>query len=145
MIFWRDRMFGNGSNKYDDIINLPYRKSTKRKHMEISMRAAQFAPFSALTGYDELVEETARITDSRVVIDEYVKADINEKLIYISENLDEKIKVSITYFVPDEKKQGGKYITVSGFVKKIKEYEKKVIMWDEREIPIEEIISIKEL
>lgn len=138
-------MFGNDRKKYEDIINLPYRKSTKRKHMEISARAAQFAPFSALTGYDELVEETARLTDGRVIIDEYVKSEINEKLMYIAENPDKKIEVHITYFEPDEKKQGGKYITVSGIAKKIDSYEKKVVMSDNRVIPVEEIISIKEL
>ena len=83
-------------NIYNDIINLPYKKSLKRKHMSVSDRAAQFAPFSALTGYDELVEETARLTDIKIELDEYEKNEINRKLMFLNDRIEERNEVRIT-------------------------------------------------
>ena len=127
-------------NNYDDIINLPYRKSTQRPRMEIINRAAQFAPFSALTGYETAVKETARQTDKKIELDEYMKEEINLKLqsLLISEDN----QAEITYFVPDKRKSGGKYETKIGTVAKIKDFERTIIFSDKTEIPIDDILEI---
>ena len=127
---------------YDDILNIRYVKSTLRKHMPVSDRAAQFAPFAALTGHDAAVEETARITQSKIEPDEYLKEELNQKLIILQDTSNTDIEAVFTYFVPDDKKSGGRYETVSGCVKKIKEFEKKVILSDGTMINIDDIISI---
>ena len=112
-------------HRYDDIIQLPHHQSTKRAHMSLHDRAAQFAPFAALTGHDAAIEETARLTEDEIILDDTAVADINEKLYEISQHLSEKWKVSITYFRPDVKKQGGAYITDVGIIQKLhKKYNK---------------------
>ena len=129
--------------QYDDILNMPYPNPEIEKDFpDEILRAAQFAPFAALTGYDEAVEETARLTDSKLELDEYQKAELNDKLQFIinSENDEE---VSITYFVPDKRKSGGAYITKKGIVLKVRECEKDVVMEDGTEIPIDDIIEIE--
>ena len=133
----------NNYEKYADIINLPHQKSAKRPHMPMEDRAAQFSPFAALTGYEDAVKETARLTDERIELDEYSKEFINRKLSELKNDLDRTVK--ITYFVPDERKEGGTYATVSGCVKKMKEQEMLIIMEDGTEIPISEIIEIVEI
>lgn len=127
-------------NNYDDIINLPYRKSTKRPRMEIINRAAQFAPFSALTGYETAVKETARQTDKKIELDEYMKEEINLKLQSLL--ISEENQAEITYFVPDKRKSGGKYETKIGTVEKIKEFERTVVFSDKTEIFIDDILEI---
>lgn len=106
-------------NKYDDIINLERPISKKRQPMSREMRAAQFAPFSALTGYSEAIKEMARLTDKKRELSEGLKGIISGKLNYIKNNIKSVGNVSITYFVRDLKKSGGKYITVTSGVKKI--------------------------
>lgn len=106
-------------SKYDDIINLERPISKKRMPMSIENRAAQFAPFSALTGYEDAVKETARITDSKKILSEGIKEIINEKINYIKNNLKTIGEVKITYFLKDKKKTGGKYTTITDLVKKI--------------------------
>ncbi|MBQ2931758.1 MAG: hypothetical protein IJE62_02805 [Clostridia bacterium] len=128
---------------YEDIINLPHQKSKTRKPMPILNRAAQFAPFAALTGYDEAVKETARLTDERMELDEYTKDELNRKLLFLQEHTDDEITATITYFVPDERKSGGEYVSLTGTVKKIKEYENVVVLNDDTEIPIQEILLIE--
>lgn len=130
-------------NPYDDIINLPHHTSASRPHMSAYDRAAQFSPFAALTGYDSAITETARLTDKRAELDEYSKAALNEKLCMIQDQMDEQPEVSITYFQPDNKKSGGAYMTVTGCVKKIDEYERTVVMQDAAKIPIEDIFDIE--
>jgi len=129
-------------NPYDDIINLPHHTSPTHPHMSAYDRAAQFSPFAALTGHDAAVAETARLTETRVELDEYSKADLNQRLSIIQDRMDEQPKVSITYFQPDKKKSGGAYITAAGCVKKIEEYERAVVMEDGTNIPIDQIIAI---
>ena len=129
-------------NPYDDIINLPHHQSATRPHMSAYDRAAQFSPFAALTGYEDAVAETARLTDKKVELDEYGKADLNERLNMIQDTLGEQPKVSITYFLPDKQKSGGAYVTVTGGVKKIDEYEHIVVMLDATKIPIDDIAEI---
>lgn len=129
-------------NPYDDIINLPHHTSASRPHMSAHDRAAQFSPFAALTGYDAAITEAGRLTDKKVELDEYRKADLNERLCKIQDRMDEQPEVSITYFQPDKKKSGGAYITVTGRVKKIDAYERTMIMQDDTKIPIDDIFEI---
>ena len=129
--------------QYNDILNIQYPNPEIEKDFpDEILRAAQFAPFAALTGFDEEVEETARLTDSKVELDEYQKAELNDKLMFLNNSEDDE-EVSITYFVPDKKKFGGAYVTKKGIVLKIREYEKDVIMDDGTEIPIDDIIAIE--
>jgi len=106
-------------------------------------RAAQFAPFAALTGYDDAVKETGRLTDDATELPEYVKANINDKLRIIMECIAIQPEISITYFVPDSKKAGGAYTTVTGVVKSVEEYERTVILTDKTVIPMDRIYAIE--
>lgn len=130
------------TGSYDDIINLPHHVSTSHPHMSTLDRAAQFSPFSALTGYGAAVKETARLTDERIELDDNMKAKLDKKLRIVQDRIDDRQEISITYFQPDDKKDGGAYITTTGCVKKIDEYERVVVMVDGAKIPIEEIIEI---
>lgn len=111
--------------------------------MSMINRAAQFSPFAALSGYEESVQETARLTDSRIDIDESVKIALDAKLQVIQSRLPEQMQVSITYFVPDIRKAGGAYVVVDGHVCKIDDVRHIVQLTDRTEIPIEEIINIE--
>lgn len=135
-------MENKNTHQYDDIINLPHHRSKTRPHMSLEDRAAQFSPFAALTGHDAAIEETARLTDRKIELDEDAKARLNEKLQYIVENLGTDMEVVITYFVPDERKAGGEYVAKKGTVKKIDLYRNVVIMEDKEEIDIENIVEI---
>lgn len=131
------------TSRYNDIINLPHHVSTERPRMSMINRAAQFSPFAALSGYEESVQETARLTDSRIDIDESVKIALDAKLQVIQSRLPEQMQVSITYFVPDIRKAGGAYVVVDGHVRKIDDVRHIVQLTDRTEIPIEEIINIE--
>lgn len=128
--------------KFDDIISHEYIKSPTRRHMTMVERAAQFGAFKAVVGHEDALHETARLTDEKMELDEYTKVELNEKLQRIATS-DEAEEVSITYFVPDERKQGGAYITLTGIVAKIREYERDVVMEDGTQIPIDEIMTIE--
>lgn len=136
----RDEKSGH---RYDDIINLPHPTSEKHPRMSLYDRAAQFSPFAALTGHDAAIKETARLTDERWEIAEDTKEQLNETLQQIAENIDKDITVTFTYFVPDLRKSGGAYVTVTGSVKKIDEYEHKILLKDGTEIPMEQIKEIE--
>lgn len=133
----------NDEHKYDDIINLEHHVSTKHPRMSLENRSAQFAPFSALTGYEEAVTEEARVTENRIAIDEEAKIEVNEKLNYIMKNLDKNIIVSVTYFEKDKKKQGGRYKTIKGVIKKIDDFRKTIEMQTGEIIKIEELKKIE--
>lgn len=128
---------------YADIINLPHHELTTRQRMPLINRAASFAPFAALTGYDEAVKETARLTDARIELDEGSKEILNDKLHIAEDRADEQPEVSITYFLPDKKKSGGAYITTKAVIKRIDEYERLVIFTDKSSIPIDDIYEIE--
>ena len=128
--------------KYDDIINLPNPTPTCRPRMSMLDRAAQFAPFAALTGYEAVVAEAARLTDDRLELSEDMKIILNDKMQMIVDNLDKEPFVTIRYFVPDKRKAGGAYVEVSGIVKKIDEYERCIVMTDGIKIPIEQVRAI---
>lgn len=132
------------SDKYNDIINLPHHVSEKHVRMTIEERSAQFAPFSALTGYDDVIKETARETNSRIEINEEQKTILNKKIAFNKKKkIHNKPKIAVTYFIPDVKKDGGKYIEVTENVVKIDEYDRKIILENGEEVQIEEIIEIK--
>ena len=130
------------TNAYDDILDLPHHTSTTHPPMPAYDRAAQFSPFAALTGHDAAITETARLTETRVELDEYSKADLNRRLCILQDRMDEQPEVSITYFQPDTKKSGGAYITAAGCIKKMVEYERAVVMQDDTRIPIDQIIAV---
>lgn len=128
--------------EYDDIINLPHHVSATRPRMSTANRAAQFAPFAALSGHDAAIKETARLTDKRTVLDQDAKDRLAEKLNILADMSSQQPEVTITYFKPDDKKKGGSYITTTGTMKKIDEYEHVIIMTDERKIPIDDTVEI---
>ena len=130
------------TNSYEDIIDLPHHTSTTHPPMSAFDRAAQFSPFAALTGHDAAITESARLTETRVELDEYSKADLNRRLCILQDRMDEQPSVSITYFQPDTKKSGGAYITAAGCIKKMVEYERAVVMQDDTRIPIDQIIAV---
>ena len=129
--------------EYDDIINLPRHVSKKRDSMPFIDRAAQFAPFAALTGHDTAIKETARVTEDRIELDIYMKEVVNNKLQILVNQLHEHPHINTTYFQPDENKEGGAYVTATGIAKKIDEYEGALVMTDGTTILIDEIISIE--
>ncbi|NLC96037.1 MAG: hypothetical protein GX675_00490 [Erysipelotrichaceae bacterium] len=131
------------NNKYDDIINLPRHISKTRRPMSQKNRAAQFAPFAALSGFESSIKETARLTDSKIELDEYDKLYLNEKIKIIQNSLKDKNLVKITYFKKDKTKEGGSYIVIEGIVKDIDEYNLTIIMKDNSKIIINDILEIE--
>lgn len=126
---------------YEDIIHLPHHVSTRRNHMSVRDRAAQFAPFAALTGHEAAIRETARLTDAKVELDENEFALLDQKLQYI-ETQDESPMVEITYFLLDQRKQGGAYVEVQGKIKKIDNDRRRLRLEDGTDIPIDDILQI---
>ena len=129
-------------SRYDDIINLPHHISPTRQRMSMHDRAAQFAPFSALVGYDDAVAETARLTEARPELDEQEQRAINERLAYIADHIHEQPEVKIQYFVPDGRKSGGAIVKVSGKVKKISATDGTIVMADGCIISITDVIEV---
>lgn len=130
-------------NNYDDIINLPHHESKVHPKMSLYNRSAQFAPFAALTGYDDAIVETARLTDKRINIDEGLKEVINSKLQKIDSLINEHPLIEVTYFIKDKRKAGGSYTTISGNVKRIDTDNNLIILTNKSKIPISEIINVK--
>ena len=133
----------NEWEKYADIINMSHHVSKTRPKMSNYDRAAQFSPFAALTGHEDAIKETARITQEYVELSEDEKAVLNEKLLLIIESIDKQPEIAVTYFKPDEKKRGGEYIVVTGIVKKYREYERTIEFTDGKRIEINSIFSIE--
>ena len=129
--------------KYDDIINLPHHTSTKHPRMTRTARAAQFAPFAALTGLDDEMEETARLTDKKITLDEEQKQVINRELLFIKNNPQRDIPVIITFFKSDGRKDGGAYIVKEVRIKRIDEINRKLILSDYSEIKIDDLFSVR--
>ena len=129
-------------HKYDDIINLSHHVSSGHPQMPMMNRAAQFSPFAALTGYDDAVRETARLTDEKIELDEYEKEELDRKIQWIGSHLDEHIPVSITYFQPDDKKAGGAYEEIVDTVRKINVYEHEILLSGGTRIPMEDILLL---
>ena len=131
-------------SKYDDIINLPHHESTKHPKMSLYDRAAQFSPFAALTGHEAAIKETARLTEERIELDESAKTELDEKLQRLYETLSERPQITVTYFCPDELKEGGAYVTHTGVVKKMDAYYRTLLMEDGTMILMEDIYHIEE-
>lgn len=129
-------------DKYDDIIDLPHHVSNKHSQMSLEARSAQFAAFAALTGYGEIINETARLTDKKIEVNNDVKAEIDNKLRVIQNEIKEQPEITVTYFLPDDRKSGGEYVTVTGNINKIDEYSKLMILKDGTKIFIDNIIDI---
>lgn len=128
--------------KYKDILNMKYpNPEIERDFPDKILREAQFAPFAALTGHNDAIDEAARQTDRKIGLDEYEIERLNNKLKYLSES-SEADEVVITYYVPDKKKDGGTYVSKSGVVIKVREYERDIVTDDGTKIPIEDIYSI---
>ena len=130
--------------KYDDIINLGHPTSKKHPRMPIRDRAAQFAPFSALVGYDEAVEETARVTDDMIEQSDEMMAILNEKLSLLKERIGSCPSIAVTYFIPDERKSGGRYVIVRGQLVKTNDFARTITLSDGKEIAFDKIFSIEE-
>lgn len=122
---------------YADIIDLPHHEPKTRMRMPRSNRAASFSPFAALSGYDDAVKETARLTDTQIEIGEDAKIALNERLRIAMEQTENHPVITVTYFVADSRKAGGAYVKHTGVIKKIDECERKVIFRDQMVIPID--------
>lgn len=132
----------NSIDKYKDIIDMPHPVSVKHKRMSVYDRAAQFSPFAALTGHNDAIRETERITQERPELDEYAKAELNEKLKRILSCERTDALVTFTYFVPDDFKSGGVCAVCNGIIRKVDEYRHEITMHDNTIIPMEQIIKI---
>ena len=130
------------NNSYDDIINLPYPRNLKRRRMSMRDRAAQFAAFAALTGYDEQVDEAARLTDAQSHLSEQEIFELNDRLRILADCISQKPEAQFTYFVPDSKKQGGSYTTVQGNVRRIDEIQRVITLTDGTNLDFERICKI---
>lgn len=131
-----------GQFMYDDIIGLPRPKSA-HEPMPMSDRAAQFSPFAALTGYEDAIGETARLTDARVELGESAVEELERKLADAAAHISERPEISVTYFVPDGRKEGGAYMTRTGALKRIDELERALVFADGAKIAVGDIISVE--
>lgn len=127
---------------YKDIINLSRPKSKIKNPMSLEERAAQFSPFAALTGHNEVIKEKARLTQEKIELDDMEKELLTLKLKIIESRLKENIECQFCYFVNDQKKQGGKYLSISGVVKQIDMISKIIILTDKTRIPMDDVIAI---
>ena len=130
------------TGKYDDMRRLPHHVSASRKPMAITARAAQFAPFAALSGYDAEVQEAGRLTDRPIEPDEYEKEAMNARLQLLARHFREEWVVSLVFFQPDERKAGGAYVTRTGTVKKLYETERLLTLTDGTVIPLDDLIAL---
>lgn len=132
-------------HKYDDIINLPHHVSAKHPQMSLLNRAAQFSPFAALTGHAAAIRETARQTEAFMELNEDQKEQLNEQLLQIKEMLSQKpeASVEITCFQPDQKKNGGAYVTMQKKVKKIDEFQRRLLFSDGSVLSMEYLFSVE--
>ena len=128
---------------YDDIINLPHPTSAKHPRMPLYDRAAQFSPFAALTGHGDAIQETARLTETKIELDEDTKAVLDLKQQILADKIDEWPEVSVVWFRPDEKKDGGQYITTTGYLKKIDNIERVLRLADGTTIPLDNVLELR--
>ncbi|MCM1137112.1 MAG: hypothetical protein NC221_06090 [Duncaniella sp.] len=128
--------------RYDDIINLPHHVSTTRKPMSMESRAAQFAPFAALTGHGDAINETARLTSERIELSPDEQRELSMQLNFLIENMSLHPMVTFTLFQADPLKSGGKYVRITGVIKKYVEYDNIVVLLDNQTIRIADIVAI---
>ncbi len=128
---------------YSKIINLPHHQSGTRKRMSNYDRAAQFAPFAALTGHDEAIKETARLTDDYMEMGEDKLGELSAKIQLLIDKLSEQPEITVVYFIPDERKSGGSYAEKTGTVRLVEEYERKLVFYDGDKIDIDRVVDFK--
>ena len=136
-------MSNESTHRYDDIIHLTHPEPTTRPRMAMENRAAQFSPFAALTGYDAVTREEARLVDMKQELSEDMKDMLDAKLAVIEQHIKEQPNIAVTYFLPDEKKAGGRYVTISGNAKKLDGIERVITMTDGTKIPIADVRMIE--
>lgn len=130
-------------NPYEDIIHLPHPTSKNHPRMSIHDRAAQFSPFAALTGHAAAIAETARLTDRKMELDEDTRAELDRRQAILLEHIDQQPEVTVTWFRPDEKKDGGAYVTTTGRLKKIDQVERILVLTDGTRIPLEDVAGVE--
>lgn len=130
-------------NPYDDILHLPHPTSKNHPRMSIQERAAQFSPFAALTGHAAAIAETARLTDRKMELDEDTRAELDRRQAILLEHISERPEVTITWFRPDERKEGGAYVTTTGRLKKIDQVERILVLMDGTNIPLEDVAALE--
>ena len=131
------------SGKYDDILHLPHPTSARHPRMPISERAAIFSPFAALTSHAGAIAETARLTDQKMELDEDAKAELDRRQAVLLEHIAEQPEITVTWFQPDERKDGGAYLTAAGQLKKIDEVKRVLILLDGTSIPLEDVANLE--
>ena len=131
------------NNRYDEIMELPHHVSKTRPQMPLSDRAAQFAPFAALTGYDSAIKETGRLTNERIELDEEALTALDRKYQLLMDALDDKPEVTIIYFQPDERKAGGQYVSATGTVKKVDTFGRRILLQDGTRIPLDSVYDLR--
>ena len=131
------------NNRYDEIMGLPHHVSKTRPQMPMSDRAAQFAPFAALTGYDSAIKETGRLTDKRIELDEEALTALDRKYQLLMDTLDDAPEVTIIYFQPDERKAGGQYVSATGTVKKVDTFGRRILLQDGTRIPLDSVYDLR--
>ena len=131
------------NNRYDEIMGLPHHISKTRPQMPMSDRAAQFAPFAALTGYDSAIKETGRLTDERIELDEEALTALDRKYQLLMDTLDDAPEVTIIYFQPDARKAGGQYVSATGTVKKVDTFGRRILLQDGTRIPLDSIYDLR--
>jgi len=130
------------SRKYDDILHLPHPTSAKHPRMPISERAAMFSPFAALSGHAGAIAETTRLTDQKMELDEDTRAELNRRQAVRLEHIAEQPEVTVTWFQPDERKDGGAYVTTTGRLKKIDPVKRMLFLLDGPKIPLDDVAGI---
>ena len=133
----------HANRKYDEIMSLPHHVSKTRPQMPMSDRAAQFSPFAALAGYGSAIRETGRLTDEKIELDEESLTALNMRYQMLMDALAKGPEVRITYFKPDERKTGGAYVTITGAVRKIDDFEQMITMQDGTRIPMGDVLSLE--
>lgn len=128
---------------YEDIIHLPHHVSPKRAPMSMHDRAAQFAPFAALTGHDAIIRETARVVDAPIELTESRREELNRQLQMLSDRIVENPQVTVTHYIPDERKPGGAYVITTGRVKKLDEFAHVLVMCDGSAIDVDTIAGVE--
>jgi len=131
------------TNRYDDILRLPHPTSARHPRMSISDRAAIFSPFAALTGHGAAIAETARLTDRRIELDEDCKTELDLKQQKLEKMIAERPEITVTWFRPDERKEGGSYVTTTGQLKKTDGIARVLVLADGTRIPLDDILNIE--
>ncbi len=131
------------TRKYDDILHLPHPTSQKHPRMSISDRAAIFSPFAALTGHGDAIRETARLTDQKIELDEDTKAELDRRQAILLEHIGKQPEVTVTWFQPDGRKEGGAYLTTTGRLKKLDEIQRVLVLTDGTKIPLDDVAGIE--